>query len=424
MICCVPNCAYLSETSRMLAIYKRLLDLGEDVILATHGGTHAFLLRDAGVPIHFLEPVMDDMECAQFVASGPGLGAAGQSFYRPGTLEDHARTEAAFFRERGVRAVLTGFAVSTLLSCRVVGIPHVVSHIGSWIPPIFERGMHPPISKSMVPGAGLLPRSINRWLANVVPPRLRWHCAEYSRVARRLGVEGPRSMLDLLIGDHTLVTDVPEILGIPSEELERWEPRHPKRYRPRPRFRYVGAIFTQAFGDIPPDIEQLLAEGGPKVYVALTSTPTEMVQRVIDALRALPVQALVATTVHHERISRGDNVLTHAFLPSHRIMPKVDLAIATGGQGSMQTAIAAGTPVIGVPLHPEQDFNVHLVARRGAGLAIAPGQLRTPMLRRAIGAVLNDVGYRHAAQQLKRWQDAVDGPLEAAREVARIARTA
>jgi UDP:flavonoid glycosyltransferase YjiC (YdhE family) len=424
MICCVPNCAYLSETSRMLAIYDRLLDLGEDVILATHGGTYSFLLRDAGVPIHLLDPVMSDAECARFVASGPGLGATGQPFYRPGTLEDHVRAEATFFQERNVRAVLTGFAVSTLLSCRVAGISQVVSHIGSWIPPIFERGMHPPISKSMVPGAGLMPRSVNRWLANVVPPRLRWYCAEYDRVARRLGVEGPRTMLDLLIGDYTLVTDVPEILGIPSEELERWESRHPGRYRARPRFRYVGAIFAKAFGDIPSEIEQLLAEGGPKVYVALTSTATETVQRVVDVLRDIPVRAVVATTVHGERIHGGDNILTHAFLPSHRIMPKVDLAITTGGQGSMQTAIAAGTPVIGVPLHPEQDFNVHLVARRGAGLAIAPRQLRSPMLRRAIETMLADTGYQRAAQQLKRWQDAVDGPLEAAREVARIARAA
>ncbi len=245
-------------------------------------------------------------------------------------------------------------------------------------------------------------------------------CAYLSETSRMLAIY--QRLLDLLIGDHTLVTDVPEILGIPAEELECWEPRHPKRYRARPRFYYVGAIFTRAFGAPPADVEEFLAERGPKVYVALTSTTTEMVQRVVDVLRDIPVRALVATTVHDERIRSGDNILTHPFLPSHRIMPRVDLAITTGGQGSMQTAIAAGTPVIGVPLHPEQDFNVHLVARHGAGLAIAPRQLRTPTLRRAIETVLADASYRRAAQQLKRWQDAVDGPLEAARAVARIAR--
>jgi UDP:flavonoid glycosyltransferase YjiC (YdhE family) len=408
----------------MLAIYERLLDLGEDVIIATHGGTHAFLLREAGVPIHLVEPVLSNAECARFVASGPGLGATGQPFYRVGTLEEHVRAEATFFRERDVRVVLTGFAISTLLSCRVAGISQVVSHLGSWIPPIFERGMHPPVSMSIFPGSGLLPRFVNRWLANVLPPRLRWYCAEYEQVAQRLGVEGPRSMLDLLIGDHTLVTDVPEILGIPAEELERWEPRHPGRYRVRPRFHYVGAIFTQAFGDIPSEIEQFLTEGGPKVYVALTSTTTEMVQSVVDVLREIPVRVVVATTVHDGRIQGGGNILTYAFLPSHRIMPRIDLAITTGGQGSMQTAIAAGTPVIGVPLQPEQDFNVHLVARQGAGMAIAPRQLHSPRLRSAIETVLADTSYRRSAQKLKSWQDAMDGPLEAAREVARIARAA
>jgi len=424
VICCVPNCAYLSETSRMLAIYNRLVDLGEEVIMATHGGTHEFLLREAGIPIHQLEPVMSEADCARFVASGPGLGPAGQPFYRPGTLEDHVRAEAAFFRERGVRAVLTGFAVSTMLSCRVAGIPQVVSHLGSWIPPIFERNMHPPFTKSMVPGGLLLPRSVQRRLANLATPRLRWYCAEYDRVARRLGVEGPRTMLDLLIGDHTLVTDVPEILGIPPGELESWEPRHPQRYRAGPRFRYVGAIFAQAFGEVPPEVEDLLDSRGPKVYVALTSTTAGMVNRVVEVLRDMPLKAVVAATVHGELVRGGGKILVHSFLPSHRIMPRVDLAITTGGQGSMQTAIAAGTPVIGVPLQPEQDFNIHLVARRGAGLAVAPRRLRPPVLRRAVETVLADPAYGRAAQQLKRWQDAVDGPLEAAREVARIASAA
>ena len=47
-ICCFPNCAYLSETSRMLAVYKKLNEIGAEAILATHGGTYEFVLKDDG----------------------------------------------------------------------------------------------------------------------------------------------------------------------------------------------------------------------------------------------------------------------------------------------------------------------------------------------------------------------------------------
>ena len=49
MICLLPNCAYLSETSRMLAIHDALQARGADVRVGTHGGPHERALRAAGV---------------------------------------------------------------------------------------------------------------------------------------------------------------------------------------------------------------------------------------------------------------------------------------------------------------------------------------------------------------------------------------
>ena len=49
VICCFPNCAYRSETSRMIAVYKSLIARGENAIVATHGGTYEYILRDEGI---------------------------------------------------------------------------------------------------------------------------------------------------------------------------------------------------------------------------------------------------------------------------------------------------------------------------------------------------------------------------------------
>jgi len=57
-ICCFPNCVYLSETSRMIAVYRRFLAKEEKAIIATHGGTYEFILKEEKIPFHYVIPIM------------------------------------------------------------------------------------------------------------------------------------------------------------------------------------------------------------------------------------------------------------------------------------------------------------------------------------------------------------------------------
>jgi len=60
-------------------------------------------------------------------------------------------------------------------------------------------------------------------------------------------------------------------------------------------------------------------------------------------------------------------------------MSDVGLAVIAGGQGSVQTALAAGVPFVGIPLQPEQDANVTFAQNQGAARLIpqnAAGQRR------------------------------------------------
>ena len=52
MICLMPNCCFLSETSRMLEIYRALRKRegsAARIKVVTHGGPYESLLRAAGV---------------------------------------------------------------------------------------------------------------------------------------------------------------------------------------------------------------------------------------------------------------------------------------------------------------------------------------------------------------------------------------
>ena len=97
-------------------------------------------------------------------------------------------------------------------------------------------------------------------------------------------------------------------------------------------------------------------------------------------------------------------------------MPMVDLAVIHGGQGSVQTAVASGTPVIGFPLQTEQMFNLELIQRHGAGINLPLQRLSQPeRVREAVSTMLSDTSYTKNMEMLQELQYEYDGPGEVAR---------
>jgi UDP:flavonoid glycosyltransferase YjiC (YdhE family) len=261
---------------------------------------------------------------------------------------------------------------------------------------------------------------VARFFSNAAPPFLRFYCAGFDRVARRLGVEGVPSLPALVLGDLALVPEVPEVLGISAAEVEAWRPAGRAAFRPGTRLRCCGPIFARLDLPLPERVSAFLERPGPKVYVAVSSSPPELVRRAVEALRPLGVQVLVAATVHDLRDLEGDRVLVEGVLPSHLVMSRVDLAITAGGQGSVQTAMAGGAPVLGFPLQPEQDLNLVLLERLGAARRVDP---RSPTSR--VGAIAREMlagdSYRRAARRIQGIYQAVDGPGNAAEAILELA---
>jgi UDP:flavonoid glycosyltransferase YjiC (YdhE family) len=78
----------------------------------------------------------------------------------------------------------------------------------------------------------------------------------------------------------------------------------------------------------------------------------------------------------------------------------------------VQTAMASGTPLLAVPLQPEQTLNAVLVEKLGAARRLPPAATTTAAAH--VRRMLDDDGYRHAAQRIKAWYDKTDGPGAAA----------
>jgi len=416
-IVCLPNCAYLSEVSRVIAIYRKLEELGADVIMASHGGTFEFELDQECIPYERIEPRMSEDLCQRYIDAGI---KGPEGILKKHEILDAVQSEMNFFREKGAEAVVTGFMITTALSARGAGIPLVVDHLGSFIPPIFERRLFTCREAFDNAFTRLIPESWMNRLIGWLMLHMSYQLKTFNEVAKELEIEPIRNMFDLCMGDLTLVTDVPEILTIPENEIEDWRSPNPHHYRPTARLKYTGAIYAQLFGQIPEDVQEFLQTDKPKVYVALTSSTRENIELVYNTLASMDVRAILCSMVHTGEFDQAENIMIKDYLPSHLVMPMCDLCIIHGGQGSTQSAIASGTPLIGFPLQPEQNFNIMQVERHGAGLCMSLRNLKKGRLRPEIERVLNDKNYKTNMKRLQAFQETRDGPLEAARHIVEL----
>jgi UDP:flavonoid glycosyltransferase YjiC (YdhE family) len=405
----------------MLAIATALRARGADVVIGTHGGPHESLLAQADLPVERLSSLFDGARSAQFVHGVTTLGHDRESLLTTAEVRSAVAAEVDFFRRVSARIAVTGFTVTSTLSTRVVRIPLVTTHGGSFVPPVFERWRMPTPTRPPDPAMHRLPRPLWRLLANLGPPRLTAPTAFLNTVARELQVDTVPTLAALMCGDLTLVTEDPELLGIDATELANWRPRG-RAYRASTRLVATGPLYATLDVPIPDDVERMLSGPRPTCYVALTSSSAQLVRDVVAQVRAAGFCAVVASTIHALHDLAAEDVTVTAVLPSHRVAPRVQLAVIMGGQGSVQTMLAAGTPFVGVPLHMEQELNVGIAARHGAAVPLSIEQAGTPALAAALRRLHTEPSWRAAARRVAARYAGIDGAGRAADEILKLDR--
>jgi len=145
----------------------------------------------------------------------------------------------------------------------------------------------------------------------------------------------------------------------------------------------------------------------PLVYITFGTIAGGMPEGVavyrtaLDAIAELPVQALF-TTGHHVNASAlgaiPANVRHEAFVPQRDVLPRAAAVLCHGGSGTVLGALAAGVPMVVVPLGADQPHNAQRIADTGAGLALAKPDAST--LRAAVERVLAEAAFRSNARRL------------------------
>jgi MGT family glycosyltransferase len=127
----------------------------------------------------------------------------------------------------------------------------------------------------------------------------------------------------------------------------------------------------------------------------------------VNAVADLPVRVLL--TVGRELDLDAlppvpGNVRVERWVPQQDVLRHAAAAVVHGGSGSTLGAIAAGVPLVVVPLFADQPYNARRVAEVGAGLAVEPNRENVDAtiqpLRAALESVLSEPSYGERAREL------------------------
>ncbi|WP_288448658.1 nucleotide disphospho-sugar-binding domain-containing protein, partial [uncultured Pseudomonas sp.] len=110
------------------------------------------------------------------------------------------------------------------------------------------------------------------------------------------------------------------------------------------------------------------------------------------------------------------------FAPQEAAIARADAVITHGGFNTVLDALAAGKPMLALPMVFDQPGIARRLERVGAGICLAPRLASKDRLTQALGAVLADPSYRQAAERFVPIARAAGGVATAARLVDDLAR--
>jgi MGT family glycosyltransferase len=141
----------------------------------------------------------------------------------------------------------------------------------------------------------------------------------------------------------------------------------------------------------------------PLVLVAMSSVyqnQTGLLRSIAQGLGTLPVNVVLTTgtAVEPSKIPAPPNVHVLRAAPHQRVLAEAAAVVTHAGHGTVMKSLAAGVPLVCIPMGRDQKDNTARVLRLGAGVQI--GKRSTPeRIAAAVTEVLGSPRYRAAARQ-------------------------
>ncbi len=212
-----------------------------------------------------------------------------------------------------------------------------------------------------------------------------------NRARTDYGLAPLRSVLEHF--DH-----VERVLVLTSESFDFHGDSHP------PHLRYVGSTLAD-----PPWVDDWRSpcnedDRRPLVIVSLSSTymgQEQVLARAIDGLGRLDTRVLVTTgpAINPASLRARGNTTVVRSAPHAKLFPETAVVVTHAGMGTVTRALAAGVPLVCVPMGRDQLDVAARVVYAGAGIRLRSSA--TPdAIRAAVERVLGEPSFRTAAERI------------------------
>jgi UDP:flavonoid glycosyltransferase YjiC (YdhE family) len=161
-------------------------------------------------------------------------------------------------------------------------------------------------------------------------------------------------------------------------------------------------------------------DGRPLIYATmgtLQNGSEAIFKTIAEACAGLDAQLLISLGggLDPARLGKlAGNPLVVNYAPQLEILKRAALVITHAGLNTTLESLCEGVPLVAVPLGNDQHGVAARVKARGACVVVSRHRLTAARLRKAIGLVLQEPGYREAAKALQKAIKQMDGPGRAA----------
>ncbi|HEX5828504.1 MAG TPA: glycosyltransferase, partial [Candidatus Limnocylindrales bacterium] len=144
--------------------------------------------------------------------------------------------------------------------------------------------------------------------------------------------------------------------------------------------------------------------GPPRVAVTLgTILPGRLdtMAAILDGLQGLDVEVVATVGPGLDPAALGTRpprIHVERYVPMSRLLPTCDALVFHGGSGTMMAGLAAGLPLVVLPVAADQPENADRCLAAGVGLAPRTGERDAASIARATREILEDPAYRAAAR--------------------------
>ncbi|MBI5092562.1 MAG: hypothetical protein HZB26_08985 [Candidatus Hydrogenedentes bacterium] len=268
-----------------------------------------------------------------------------------------------------------------------------------------------------IPAVGVMNSHAARFISptNFFMPAIHaFDALQLARIRRRVYKKYDRKPVDAieLLKSITLVSpDLPGLFNAP----ENW-----------PNWNIIGPIHSEPNVPLPEWYEEL-SDGQPNVYITMGSTGImdTFLRRTFDALGKLPCRFVLTTAgqAREDTLAQAPaNFRITKYAPGSKILQHCQALIFHGGNGTMYQGLAAGVPMVALPSHVEQVYNIEPGIKHGFAVRLNPKRVKGKQIVDALDQVMNTPSFRQAAERFAGPVRDSDGAARAAEIFEQAAR--